>query len=216
MVDPNGLLALGGNLSPELLLSAYRQGIFPWYGPGEPILWWSPDPRMVLRPQAVHISRSLSKALRNRRYEIRIDTAFIEVMRACAAPRGEGQGTWIGEAMIEAYARLFDLGYAHSVETWIEGQLAGGVYGVALGRMFFGESMFSHQRDTSKIALVHLCRYLQQHDFPLLDCQMHTEHLHRMGARTMARSAFCTEVRQLTDMPAKLGPWNSADCAASL
>ena len=210
MADPNGLLAMGGDLSPQRLLCAYRQGIFPWYGPGEPVLWWSPDPRMVLRPELVHITRSLSKVLRNRPYEVRFDTAFVEVIRACATPRSEEGGTWISEAMIAAYSQLFDLGYAHSVETWVDGNLAGGLYGVALGRMFFGESMFSRERDASKIALVHLCRHLQRQHFPLLDCQMHTDHLARMGAKPMARMAFCAQVRQLTALPVMPGPWQNS------
>src|ERR1039458_1510970 len=166
---PNGLLAAGADLSPERLLAAYRQGIFPWYSDGEPILWWSPDPRMVLIPTELKISRSLAKTLRNRRYEIRFDSAFAAVMQGCAsrgddhaAPSTGETGTWITADMRAAYQRLHELGYAHSVETWIEGELAGGLYGVAIGRMFYGESMFTRVRDASKMAMVHLVRRLER------------------------------------------------------
>jgi leucyl/phenylalanyl-tRNA--protein transferase len=156
------LLAAGDDLSADRLIEAYRQGIFPWFNEGQPVLWWSPDPRMTLVPAEVRVRRSLDKVLRNRCYEVRADTAFVDVMRACAAPRDGERGTWISEAMISAYSALHRQGIAHSIETWIDGELAGGLYGVALGRMFYGESMFTRVTDASKIALVHLARQLQR------------------------------------------------------
>lgn len=197
--EPNGLLAAGGDLSPERLLAAYRQGIFPWYSPGEPILWWSPHPRMVLDPGDFHPSHSLRKRLRQARHEVRLDTAFHEVTEACArTPRRGQHGTWISPAMRRAYLRLHELGWAHSVETWVSGRLAGGLYGVAIGRVFFGESMFSHQTDASKIAFAYLCRYLSQEGFALLDCQMTTAHLASLGAREIPRSDFGARLKALT------------------
>ncbi|MHB1187654.1 leucyl/phenylalanyl-tRNA--protein transferase [Thiobacillus sp.] len=207
LADPNGLLAMGGDLSVERLLEAYRHGIFPWFNPGEPILWWSPDPRMVLVPGEVCVSRSLAKRIRNGGFEVRVDTAFAEVMRACAAPREDAFGTWISPAMIAAYTRLFDAGYAHSVETWHDGRLVGGLYGVAIGRMFYGESMFSREPDTSKIALVRLAQQLQRWEFGLIDCQMETPHLASMGARTMPRATFTARLAELVNLPHLPGPW---------
>jgi len=205
--DPNGLLAMGGDLSVERLLDAYRLGIFPWFNPGEPILWWSPDPRMVLVPQEIRVTRSLAKRIRNGGFELRVDTAFADVMRACAAPRDGALGTWISPAMVAAYTRLFDAGYAHSVETWHDGVLVGGLYGVAIGRMFYGESMFSRMPDASKAALVHLARQLQQWNFGLIDCQMETPHLASLGARTMPRTVFTARLAELVNLPHRLGPW---------
>ena len=210
--EPNGLLAMGGDLSPARLLDAYRHGIFPWFNPGDPILWWSPDPRMVLVPGEVRVTRSLAKRLRNSGFEVRADTAFTEVMCACAAPRPpagrEGEtGTWISPAMVAAYRRLFDAGYAHSVETWHDGRLVGGLYGVAIGRMFYGESMFSREPDASKVALVRLARQLQQWDFGLIDCQMETPHLASLGARTMPRAMFTARLAELVKLPHLPGPW---------
>lgn len=206
--DPNGLLAAGGDLSTGRLLAAYRLGIFPWFAPDEPILWWSPNPRLVLAPNEIHITRSLSKVLRNKPYEIRFDTAFKEVMLACSEPRAEQKGeTWISEVMIEAYCQLFTLGYAHSIETWVDGTLMGGLYGVAIGRMFYGESMFSRMPNGSKIALVHLCRFLEQNRFPLIDCQMHTAHLSSMGANLISRKIFFEHITALCQEPELLGPW---------
>jgi leucyl/phenylalanyl-tRNA--protein transferase len=202
---PNGLLAAGGDLSPARILAAYRLGIFPWYSAGEPILWWSPDPRMVLFPDELKISRSLAKVLRNADYEVRLDTAFSEVMAACAATPRDGQaGTWITAEMQAAYIRLHELGYAHSVETWINGKLVGGLYGVALGHAFYGESMFSHHRDASKIALAHLCKYLKRLEFGIIDCQMETSHLASLGARPIPRGEFTALLRRFatTDFPA--------------
>jgi len=196
--SPNGLLAAGGDLSASRLLDAYRNGIFPWFNPGEPILWWSPDPRMVLIPAEFRISRSLARLLRNSAYEVRTDTAFEAVMRACAAPRDRHHGgTWIGEDMIAAYCALHQLGYAHSVEVWMEDKLVGGLYGVSIGRMFYGESMFSRVSNASKIALAHLARQLGRWQFGMIDCQMNTPHLASLGAREVSRSEFIARLQEL-------------------
>ena len=208
--DPNGLLAAGGNLSPGRLLAAYRQGIFPWYGEGDPVLWWSPDPRMVLLPDELKISRSLAKTLRSRNYEIRYDTEFDAVMTRCAAPRAGQAGTWITAEMREAYNRLHRLGYAHSVETWIGGELAGGLYGVAIGAVFFGESMFSRVRDASKIALAALVRHCKAQGIGVIDCQMHTAHLVSLGARDISRNRFSRLIAELIDYPRPPGSWKQA------
>ncbi len=211
LTEPNGLLAMGGNLSAERLLDAYRHGIFPWFNPGEAILWWAPDPRMVLLPAEIRVSHSLAKKMRQGGYEIRCDSAFAEVMQACAAPRGRGQGdasgTWISPLMVAAYTRLHRQGFAHSVEVWQHDALVGGLYGVAIGRMFYGESMFSRVADASKIALVRLCEQLQRWEFGMIDCQMETPHLASMGARPMARSAFCTKLAGLIDLEPVTTPW---------
>ena len=205
---PNGLLAAGGDLSPPRLLAAYTQGIFPWYSPGEPILWWSPDPRMVLFPDGVKLSRSLVKTLRNADYSIRFDTAFTATISACAQkPRPGQSGTWISAEMITAYEKLHQLGYAHSVETWVDGVLVGGLYGIAIGRAFYGESMFSQVRDASKIAFAHLCVYLKQQEFGIIDCQMETTHLTSLGARLMDRSDFVTRLAALTQSGPPPGSW---------
>jgi len=208
---PNGLLAAGADLSPERLLAAYRQGIFPWYAEGEPILWWSPDPRMVLMPHELKVSRSLRKALRRRDYEVRADTCFRAVMQACAEPRPEQGGTWISAGMIAAYCALHEQGLAHSIETWIDGELAGGLYGVALGRMFYGESMFTHAADASKIALVHLVRQIERWHFGMIDCQMHTRHLASLGAREIPRADFMRKLQELVDYPGVTGHWELDD-----
>ena len=207
MEQPNGLLAVGADLSPQRLLDAYHHGIFPWYSAGDPILWWSPDPRMVLYPNELRVTRSLDKVLRNRPYEVRFDTAFDAVMRGCAAPRDGQPGTWITDEIRAAYVRMHELGYAHSVETWIDGKLAGGFYGVAIGRMFFGESMFARVRDASKIAFVHGIRYLEATGFGLIDCQMHTEHLSSLGAREVPREAFLHRLKELIDYAQPTGRW---------
>jgi leucyl/phenylalanyl-tRNA--protein transferase len=195
--EPNGLLAAGGDLSVARLLAAYRNGIFPWFNPGEPVLWWSPDPRMVMIPGEFRISRSFARTLRNSDYEVRCDTVFEEVMRGCAAPRAAQSGTWIGEDMIAAYCALHQLGYAHSVETWVGGRLAGGLYGVSIGRMFYGESMFSDVSNASKIALAHLSRQLERWQFGMIDCQMNTPHLATLGAREIPRSEFIARLKEL-------------------
>lgn len=205
--DPDGLLAAGADLATARLLTAYRAGIFPWSSENQPLLWWSPDPRMVLIPAEFHMPRSLAKRLRNGRHEIRVDTAFAEVMRACAEPRRDGAGTWITPQMISAYCELHRLGHAHSVETWIDGHLAGGLYGVAIGRAFFGESMFARAPDASKIALAHLARQLERWRFGLIDCQMNTGHLARFGAREIPRAVFSRQLAELVNYPAPAASW---------
>jgi len=211
--DPNGLLAAGADLSSKRLLDAYRHGIFPWFSEGDPILWWSPDPRMILFPAELKISRSFGKVLRNRSYETRFDSAFDEVLAGCAEPRKGAPGTWISDAMIEAYRSLHRLGYAHSVETWIDGELAGGLYGVAMGRVFFGESMFSRSRDASKIALAALVAHLEPAGFGLIDCQMHTRHLETLGAREIPRRRFSRLLEELVNYPHSPGTWSGASVA---
>ena len=188
--NPPGLLAMGGDLSPARLVNAYRHGIFPWYSDDQPILWWSPAPRCVLYPHAVHISRRLRRHYNQGRFSLTADQAFARVITACAGPRRDHDGTWITDEMLAAYISLHELGIAHSVEVWIDDELAGGIYGLALGRVFFGESMFSKHQDASKIALVALCRQLQQWNFSLLDCQISNPHLLSMGARDISRVEF--------------------------
>lgn len=205
--EPNGLLAAGGTLSPEWLLAAYRRGIFPWFNEGEPILWWSPDPRMVVFPDQVRITRSLRKTLRNARYEVRLDHDFPAVIRACAEPRAAGVGTWITADIQAAYIRMHRLGYAHSVETYMDGELVGGLYGMALGRAFFGESMFSRRSDASKIAFAHLTRFLEQRNFRVLDCQMTTQHLASLGGREIPREVFASLLDTLTGQDAPPERW---------
>ena len=206
--DPNGLLCAGGDLAPQRLLKAYRQGIFPWYAPGEPILWWSPDPRMVLFPSEFKCSRSLRRTLRKGQFTVRLDNDFAAVIRACAKTRREGQaGTWITAEMQAAYGTLHELGVAHSVETWVDDALVGGLYGLAIGRMFYGESMFSHVTDASKIALAHLAHYLDTQGFGLIDCQMNTPHLASLGAREIPRRDFIARLSELTALPSLPGPW---------
>ena len=210
LLEPNGLLCAGGDLSPGRILNAYRHGIFPWFSEGEPILWWSPDPRMVLFPGEFRISRSLARTLRAGNYEIRLDSAFAAVIRACADTPRRGQGgTWITPAMRRAYLHLFELGCAHSVETWVDGQLVGGLYGLAIGHMFYGESMFAHRRDASKIAAAHLARFLERQGFGMIDCQMNTPHLASLGAREIARTDFAARMKRLTAAAAPPGRWPS-------
>jgi leucyl/phenylalanyl-tRNA--protein transferase len=211
LADPNGLLAGGGDLELPRLIDAYRRGIFPWYSVGQPILWWSPDPRMVLLPRELKISRSLRKSLRNRNYEIHVDANFETVMRTCAAPRDEHDGTWINEEMIDAYCGLHRRGLAHSVETWIDGKLAGGLYGVALGRVFYGESMFVRAADASKIALTHLARQLERWEFGMIDCQVRTKHLATLGAREIPRRNFMRRLKELVNYPDRIGRWQFDD-----
>ena len=208
--DPNGLLVAGADLSPARLLDAYRQGIFPWFSEGEPILWWSPDPRMVLYPPELKVARSLRKVLRNTEYEIRFDSAFEEVITACAAPREGQRGTWITAEMRAAYCDLHRLGHAHSAETWIAGKLAGGVYGVAIGGAFFGESMFTRIRDASKIAFVALVHRLREDGYRLIDCQFHTDHLESLGARPISRADFLRQIRELVHNSRTVGNWSHA------
>lgn len=207
MRRPNGLLAAGGGLAPERLIDAYARGVFPWFSEGDPVLWWSPDPRMVLFLDELHVSRSLDRRIRRGGFEVRADTAFGDVITACSAPREDQAGTWISPLMIRAYQRLHDLGYAHSAETWIDGALAGGLYGVAIGHMFFGESMFTRVSDASKLALVTLVRSLRRWGFELLDCQMRTAHLASLGAREVPRREFLAKVGRLVREPAIPSPW---------
>ena len=205
--DPNGLLAAGGELSTGRLLEAYASGIFPWFGDDDPVLWWSPDPRMVLWLRDFHVSRSLRRTIRSARYAVSLDAAFSRVMAECAEPRdGEG-GTWLTTEMRDAYNQLAALGHAHSVEVWAGSELAGGVYGVALGRMFYGESMFSRRRDASKVALVYLVRQLERWGFELIDCQMSTAHLASLGAHEIPRVEFLRHVVRLAGLPAASSPW---------
>lgn len=213
--EPNGLLAAGADLTPARLIDAYRHGIFPWYSRGEPILWWSPDPRMVLVPRAIRISRSLAKTLKNRGFDVRFDTAFRQVMRACAAPRDGQSGTWITREMIDAYCRLHQMGIAHSVETWLDDKLVGGLYGIAIGAMFYGESMFARERDASKVALVHLTRHLDQQDYRLIDCQMATAHLASMGAREIPRAEFLRHLEELVNYRVSPAAWRFEKGAAA-
>jgi leucyl/phenylalanyl-tRNA--protein transferase len=208
MREPNGLLAAGGDLMPERMLEAYRNGIFPWFSEGDPILWWSPDPRMVLFPDEFKVSHSLKKTLRRKQYELRTDSSFEQVMRACALPREGQNGTWIQEDIIAAYVRLHHMGLAHSVETWMDGELCGGLYGVSLGRMFYGESMFSHKTDASKIALAHLAAQLNRWQFGMIDCQMNTSHLASLGAREIPRTQFITQLQDLIHYPNIASPWH--------
>ena len=198
--EPDGLLAAGGDLSPSRLLNAYSQGIFPWYSPGEPILWWSPDPRCVLFPEKLKISRSLKRTLKKDPFDIRFNTAFADVMRACAEPRPGQDGTWISDDMLNAYIKMHELGYAHSVECWQDGKLVGGLYGMLIGKVFFGESMFSRVSDASKVALVYLCEWLISKDVKLIDSQVHTAHLERMGAEMIPRREFVKLLRENIDL----------------
>jgi leucyl/phenylalanyl-tRNA--protein transferase len=205
--EPDGLLAVGGDLSVERLRAAYRQGIFPWYNENQPILWWSPNPRMVLFPEKLKISRSLRKSLRKRPFQVTVDQAFARVVEACSGPRNGEHGTWITPAMKRAYIRLHEEGLAHSVESWYDGQLVGGLYGVALGKVFFGESMFTRRTDASKVAFVHLVRQLQRWGYAVIDCQVHTTHLESLGAETIPREQFSTLLDQWCPEQGQAAPW---------
>lgn len=203
--DAPGLLAAGADLSPQRLLQAYRHGIFPWFSEGQPILWWSTDPRMVLMTDRFRTSDSLKKTLRkvqrDPRYAVRFDSAFEQVMRACAAPRRDGPGTWISEDIIAGYTGLHKLGYAHSSELWLDGELVGGAYGVCIGRMFYGESMFARVTDGSKVALAYLVHFLRRHGVAMIDCQQETSHLASLGAAPIARAQFLAHLRNTIDLP---------------
>lgn len=205
--DPDGLLAAGAELTPVRIIQAYRAGIFPWFNENQPVLWWSPNPRMVLFTNELRISHSLRKKVARlavrpiEEFEVRCDSAFERVMRACAAPRAGQEGTWISQAMVEAYLGLHRLGFAHSVEIWIESQLVGGLYGLAIGNMFYGESMFSEVSDGSKIALFELVRLLHEHGIPMIDCQQQTAHLASLGARPISRESFVDRVCSLVEGP---------------
>ncbi|MFO1352168.1 MAG: leucyl/phenylalanyl-tRNA--protein transferase [Gammaproteobacteria bacterium] len=205
--DPPGLLAIGGDLSPKRLRRAYRHGIFPWNSASQPILWWSPDPRTVLFPERIKISRSLRKTLNKRQLTVTMDQAFSAVIHCCGLPRKSDHGTWLTPEMRRAYIRFHDLGYAHSVETWRDRELVGGLYGVALGRVFYGESMFSQVTDASKIALVHLCLQLRRWSFAVIDCQMYTAHLLSLGAEPMPRRDFLALLDQHCDATTEPGRW---------
>ncbi len=204
LTEPDGLLAAGGDLLPRRLLNAYQHGIFPWYNEGEPVLWWSPNPRCVLVPEKLKISRSLRKTLRKQLFEIRINSAFADVMKACAEKRKKQSGTWITNDMFIAYNQMHKLGYAHSFECWQDNKLVGGLYGIAIGQIFFGESMFSKKTDASKVALVHLCEYLKKNNFKLIDSQVHTNHMESMGAEMISRSEFESLVKKYTKNSCKL------------
>lgn len=188
--DPDGLLAIGGDLSLPRLLDAYQRGIFPWYNAGQPIMWWSPDPRCILELQDIHISRSLGKTLRRKTFRVTLDRDFVQVIKKCAAPRRDTAETWITGELMQAFIQLHNAGYAHSVECWQDNRLVGGLYGLAMGRVFFGESMFSDRADASKVALVHLGRYLEQQNFRLIDCQVYSPHLRSLGAKPVQRKLF--------------------------
>ena len=205
--EPDGLLAVGGDLTPQRLIQAYQLGIFPWFSEGEPILWWSPDPRTVLYPEKIKISRSLRKTLRKNLYRVTFDHQFDEVIRACAAPRDDSPGTWLVPEMIDAYTEQYKLGLAHSVEVWKENQLVGGLYGMAIGRVFFGESMFSRANDSSKVALVYLSSQLKAWDFRMIDCQVYTRHLASLGAEEIPRQQFCQDLYSWTRLETQVGSW---------
>jgi len=206
--EPDGLLAAGGDLRPERILAAYRHGCYPWYQQGQPILWWSPDPRFVLLPDELHISRSLGKVLRRQIFEVSYDKAFDRVIDACAGPRSYADGTWITDAMRQAYQQLHRLGHAHSAEVWQAGELVGGLYGLCIGQVFFGESMFSHVDNASKTAFAHLVPDLKRWGIRLIDCQMQTRHLASFGGRAIDRQTFAEQLAQLVEQP------NSADWIA--
>jgi leucyl/phenylalanyl-tRNA--protein transferase len=208
--EPDGLLAWDGGLEPERLLNAYRSGIFPWYSGDQPILWWSPSRRCVLKPSQVHVSRRLARLIRQRRYRVTVDLAFGQVVAGCALPRPRQDTTWITPEMAAAYQTLHQLGYGHSVEVWSGDEVVGGIYGLSLGQMFFGESMFSLVPDASKLALVALCRGLEEWNFKWLDCQVCNPHLERMGAVEISRARFCHGLRANASEPDRRGNWTLA------
>ena len=214
--SPEGLLAVGGDLNPDRLLSAYRQGVFPWFSDGQPILWWSPNPRAILYPADLHISRSLRKSLRTQGFEVTADRAFDDVIQRCAESRNAREGTWITSGMQEAYCTLHRMGYAHSVETWQNGQLVGGLYGLAIGKAFFGESMFSQITDASKTALVALSVSLTAGGYHFIDCQVVSEHLNSLGAKAVPRYRFSSELKQAVETPVNETPWNWTTAAREL
>lgn len=205
--EPDGLLAAGGELDTPTLLAAYRAGIFPWYSDGQPVLWWSPDPRTVFFPARFHVSRSLARTLRRRSFEVSLDRDFAGVMRACGPERRGETATWITPAMLGAYTRLHAQGHAHSVECWRDGEMVGGVYGVAIGRVFFGESMFSRVTDASKVALALLCRALERWGYGLFDCQMASPHLESLGAVSLPRAHFRSLLDDLIPQPPLPAAW---------
>ncbi|MCG6969671.1 MAG: leucyl/phenylalanyl-tRNA--protein transferase [Gammaproteobacteria bacterium] len=205
--EPDGLLAIGGSLNPQRLVSAYRHGIFPWYNEDQPILWWSPDPRAVLFPRKLHVSRSLRKTLSKNPFVVTMDKAFSQVINACSAPRPTQQGTWISPEMKAAYLKMHALGHAHSVECWQDHELVGGLYGLAFGKVFFGESMFSRVTDASKVAFVHFVQQLQSWGFLMIDCQVESEHLISLGAELIPRAQFVHMLENLCYLPADSSLW---------
>jgi leucyl/phenylalanyl-tRNA--protein transferase len=207
--EPNGLLAAGGSLEPDWLLASYRRGIFPWFESGQPILWWSPDPRTVLKPEELRVSRSLRKRIRRNEFRVTADTDFAGVMAGCAAPRSYTDSTWITGEMRSAYVGLHELGWAHSFEAWVDGTLVGGLYGIAIGRVFFGESMFAKRSDASKVAFFHALRFLSERGIEVVDCQLPSAHLSRLGARPMPRSDFLTLLARLTESPGTPGSYRN-------
>ena len=209
LAEPDGLLAVGGDLSPKRLVTAYAHGIFPWYAENTPILWWSPDPRCVLLPGDLHVPRSLSRVIRAGRFHCTLDAAFERVITGCAASHGEASGTWLVPEMIDAYTHMHTLGLAHSVEAWRDGELAGGLYGVSLGSAFFGESMFYNEPDASKVALVFLVRALREAGFTLIDCQQETANLLRFGAKGIAREEFLARLDEALKHPTRQGGWEN-------
>jgi leucyl/phenylalanyl-tRNA--protein transferase len=217
LVEPNGLLAAGADLSPRRLLDAYARGIFPWFNEEDPVLWWSPDPRMVLFPPELHVSRSLRRVIRSNEFVVTADRAFVDVVQGCAAPRANQDGTGITADMLAAYSQQAQLGHAHSIEVWRDGSLAGGLYGVALGRVFYGESMFSRRSNASKVALAYVARQLERWKFILIDCQMSTGHLASLGAREIPRAEFVRDVRAGVVLPGVPAPWRiDADLMSDL
>ncbi len=208
LIVPDGLLCAGGDLTPATIISAYSQGIYPWFSTGQPILWWTPDPRMVLFPAELKCSKSLAKTIRQHKFEVRFDSAFGDVIEGCAAPREPGGGTWIVEDIQRAYTALYKQGYAHSAESWRHGVLVGGLYGVAIGKIFFGESMFARETDASKVAFATLIEKLHNDGFQLIDCQQQTKHLGRFGARPISRAAFLQRLSELINLNELQSVWS--------
>ncbi|QTA86403.1 leucyl/phenylalanyl-tRNA--protein transferase [Desulfonema magnum] len=209
LAEKDGLLAIGGDLSEKRLILAYRMGIFPWYSDDEPLIWWSPDPRLVLYPREIRVSKRLKRTIRKGDFHVTMDLAFPEVITACAELRKQkGEGTWIVDGMIEAYCKLHESGFAHSVEAWYGGELAGGLYGVSLGKCFFGESMFARVSNASKVAFVRLVKYLEALSFDMIDCQVTTDHLLRFGAREIPRKRFLRELEKSLRTPTIKGKWH--------
>lgn len=205
--EPNGLLAAGGSLSPQRLLNAYCCGIFPWFEEDQPVLWWSPDPRLVLKPEELHVSRSLKKLINKNAYHCTVDTAFSDVILACSASREDQHSTWITESMITAYEKLFTLGHAHSVEVWADEKLIGGLYGVSIGQVFFGESMFSRLDNASKVGFAFLCQQLSDWGYQLIDCQVHSDHLESLGASTISRDEFAEQLKLYCSQKPSSNAW---------
>ncbi|MCK5728140.1 MAG: leucyl/phenylalanyl-tRNA--protein transferase [Methylococcales bacterium] len=210
LTEPDGLLAVGGCLSVKRLINAYKNGIFPWYNPDEPILWWSPNPRLIVTPDRLKISRSLAKVIRQQRFELSINRAFSLVIKSCRSSREKAEGTWISEEMMHAYQQLHHQGVAHSVEAWSQGQLVGGLYGVAIGQVFFGESMFHTQTNASKVVFVHLIQLLQQWGYQLIDCQVHSDHLVSLGAYEIDRNHFIRQLNTYCNQPPLPSAWKNA------